>query len=170
MSGQARSLWKLAGAVMLVVIAVWFIGSRYRHFHQGGENETQVWFYDEQKRQSYAVARDTIPPDGHGVRAVLVAFRGEENDPTKRRVAYLETYRQPLKDAMEQAKSARLRGKSLKQPPISRESDLFRTNDLVKRADETEWYVAGSQEGRKVMTDWRAWRSPDGREPVVCMP
>jgi len=118
----------------------------------------------------YSAPRDTIPPDGHGVRAIVVAFRGEENDPAKRRVAYLETYGQPLKEALERAKVARNSGKVVKDAPPSRESELFRTNNLVKRADETEWYVAGSPEGRRVMSAWRIWRAADGREPVVCLP
>jgi len=170
MSGQTRLILKLSGAVVLAAVAIWFVGSRYSRFRRAGENGAQVWFYDQQEKQVYAASRDTIPPDGHGVRAVVVAFRGEENERTKRRVAYLETYGQPLKDALERAKSARGSGKVLKEPPPSRESELFRTNNLVKRADETEWHVAGSPEGRRVMTEWKAWRAPDGREPVVCVP
>jgi len=170
MSGRTRLVLKFGGAVVLAALGVWFVGQRYRHFRRGGEAGAQVWFYDQQTKQVYAVPRDTIPREGHGVRAIVVAFRGEEKDPAKRRVAYLETYGQPLKDALERAKSARSLGKALREPPPARESDLFRTNDLVKLIDETEWHVAGSPEGRRLMSGWRTWRAADGREPVVCLP
>ena len=170
MSRQSRLILKPAGAVVLAVAAVWFIAARYSHFRQAGEGGARVWFYDEQKKQLYAVERDTIPPDGRGVRAVVVAFRGEEGDAAKRRVAYLESYGQPLKDALERAKAARASGKVLNEPPPSRETEFFRTNNLVRRVNETEWHIAGSPEGRQVMTEWRTWRAPDGRDPVVCVP
>ena len=167
MSDQKRLILKLCGAVVLAAVAIWCAGAGCG---RRGESGAQVWFYDQQKHQLYAAPRDTIPPDGHGVRAIVVAFRGEENDPAKRRVAYLETCGQPLKEALERAKAARNSGKVVKEAPPSRESELFRTNNLVRRADETEWYVAGSPEGRRVMSAWRIWRAADGREPVVCLP
>ena len=170
MSGQTRLLWKLAGALVLAAAAIWFISSRYGRFRRAGEGGAQVWFYDQQKKQLYAAARETIPPDGRGVRAVVVAFRGEENEPAKRRVAYLETYGLELKEALELAKSARASGKALREPPPTRESEFFRTNNLVKRVEETEWHVAGSPGGRLVVSEWRTWRASDGREPVVCVP
>jgi len=166
MSGQTRLILKLGGAVILAAVAIWYAGAGCG---QRGDRGARVWFYDQQKKQLYAAPRNTIPPDGQGVRAIVVAFRGEENDPGKRRVAYLETYGQPLKEALERAKAARNSGK-VKEAPPSRESELFRTNNLVRRADETEWYVAGSPEGRRVMSAWRIWRAADGREPVVCLP
>ncbi len=170
MSGQTPLLLKVAGAVVLAAVVIWLVGGRYGRFRREGESGAQVWFYDQQKKQLYAAARDTIPPDGRGVRAVVVAFRGEEHDPAKRRVAYLETYGQPLKDALERAKSARASGKGLKEPPRSRESELFQTNNLVRRVNEAEWHVVGSPEGRRVVAEWRTWRAADGREPVVCVP
>ena len=170
MSGQMRLAMKLVFAAAMVGIAVWFIGGRFNRVRRTGEGGAQVWFYDQQKKQLYAAPRDTIPPDGHGVRAIVVACRGEENDPGKRRVAYLETYGPLLKDALERAKSSRSSGKALKEAPPARGSDLFRTNDLVRRVDESEWHTAGSPEGRQVMTEWRAKRAADGSEPVVCVP
>ena len=166
MSGQARLILKLCGAVVLAAVAISYAGAGCG---RRGESGARVWFYDQQKKQLYAAPRNTIPPDGHGVRAIVVAFRGEENDPAKRRVAYLETYGQPLKEALERAKAARNSGK-VKEAPPSRGSELFRTNNLVRLADETEWYVAGSPEGRRVMSAWRTWRAADGREAVVCLP
>ena len=170
MTEQTRVLLKVVGAVVLATVAAWFVSGRFGHFRRSGEAGAQVWFYDPQKKRVYPAPRDTIPPDGDRVRAVVVAFRGEENDPAKRRVAYLETYGQPLKEALERAKLARVSGKNVEGPPPSRESELFQTNNLVRRMDESEWHMAGSPEGRRVVSEWRTWRAPDGREPVVCLP
>ena len=170
MSGQTRLFWKLEGAVVLAVAAIWFVAGRYGHFRQAGEAGARVWFYDPQKQQLYPAARDTIPPDGRAVRAVVVAYRGEENAPAKRRVAYLESYGQPLKNALERVKAARASGKAPKEPSPSRASEFFRTNNLVRLVNEADWHVAGSPQGRRVVAEWRTWRAPDGREPVVCLP
>ena len=170
MGGRTRLGLKLAGTVLLAALGFWLVSVRFIHFRRGGEAGAQVWFYDQQKKLVYAASRDAIPPEGQGVRAVVVSFPGEETEPAKRRVAYLETYGQPLKQALERAKSARSSGKPLKEPPPARASDLFRTNDLVKLVDETEWHPVGTPEGRRVMAEWRSWRAPDGREPVVCLP
>jgi len=167
MSRWAQSMLKLGSAVVVATTAILYAGAGCG---RRGESGARVWFYDQQKKQLYAAARDTIPPDGHGVRAIVVAFRGEENGLAKRRVAYLETYGQPLKEALERAKEARKSGNVLKEAPPSRESELFRTNNLVKQVDETEWHVVGSPEGRRVMSAWRTWRAGDGREAVVCLP
>jgi len=86
---------KLVGALVLITIAGWLIGGCYSRFRRVGENGAEVWSYDQQRKLLYTVPRDTIPPDNDrrgGVRAVVVAFRGEENDPKKRCIAYMETY------------------------------------------------------------------------------
>ena len=167
MSRWAQSMLKLGSAVVVATTVILYAGAGCG---RRGESGARVWFYDQQKKQLYATARDTIPPDGHGVRAIVVAFRGEETDPAKRKVAYLETYGQPLKEALERAKAARNSGKVVTEAPLSRESELFRTNNLVRLVDEMEWHMVGSLEGHRVMSQWRKWPVPDGRELVVCLP
>jgi len=129
-----------------------------------------VWFYDQKKGQLYAAERDTIPPYGPGVRAIVVTFPGQETDPGKQRIAYLQTYGQPLKDALERMKRDRESGKTRREPPPERGSELFRTNDLVRRVADAEWHAAASPEGRTIMSEWRSWRTPGGQAPVVCLP
>ena len=139
--------------------------------HQVGGYVRRLWEAAQSLRQYRGKTTFVLVTEhGHGVRAIVVAFRGEEKDAATRRVAYLETYGQALKDALEKAKAARSSGKAVREAPPSRESELFRTNNLVRRVDETDWHVAGSPEGRRVMAEWRTWRAPDGREPVVCVP
>lgn len=170
MDSHTRVVFKLAGAVALAAAAVWFVGSRFHRFRQAGEGGAQVWFYDQQKKEIYAVSRDTIPPDNRGrggVRAVVVTCRG---GPQQRRIAYLETYGQPLKDALERVKAARNAGKVLPGPVPARTSEFFQTNDLVRRVEEVEWHTASSPEGRRIVSEWKSWRAPDGRKPAVCLP
>lgn len=173
MSDYSWNVLKLVGVMVVAAIAVWFGVARFSRFRRAGESGAEAWFYDQRTRQLYAAPRDTIPPDSRGrkgVRAVVVAFPGEEQDVRKRRIAYLETYGQPLKEALERLKLAQVSGKALKASPPERNSSLFRTNDLVRRVDAAEWYAASSPEGRKLMSEWKSWRGADGREPVVCLP
>lgn len=98
MNPRFRTLLRLTAAVSLAAVAVVFVGRRIGGLRESGEEGATVWFYDQSERRLYEVPRDTIPPhrgiggpEGDGVRAVVVAFRGEEADPARRRIAYLET-------------------------------------------------------------------------------
>ena len=89
MSPQARTCLKLAAAAALAVVAVAFVSKRVGGFRKTGEEGATTWFYDQSEKRLYEVPRDTIPPhkgiggpSGDGVRAVVVAFRAEQNDPT----------------------------------------------------------------------------------------
>ncbi len=84
----------------------------------------------------------TVPPDkgiggssGDGVRAVVVAFRAEQSDPHKWRIAYLETFTPELKDLLEKVQAARAAGRAFKGRIPARDSDYFQTNSLVKSLD-----------------------------------
>ena len=101
---------------------------------------------------------------------MVVAFRGEEQEPGKRRIAYLETYGQPLKEALERLKRARHSGTLVTEPPPERGSEVFRANDLVRNLEETEWHAATSPEGQRIMSEWRSWRGPGGQAPGICLP
>lgn len=171
MSEHSWNVLKLVGATVVAGAAVWFAVEGYHRFSRAGESGAAVWFYDPHTQQLYRASRDTIPPDSRnheGVRAMVVSFRGQE--PQTPRIAYLETYGPPLKAALERVKLAQASGKALNEPPPERNSEFFRTNDLVRRVEEPEWHPAGSPAGRKIMEEWKQWRSADGREPMVCMP
>jgi hypothetical protein len=168
---------KLAAAVALVTLAVAFVSKRVLGFRKTGEEGSTTWFCDQSEKRLYEVPRDTIPPhkgiggpSGDGVRAVVVAFRAEQNDPRKRRIAYLETCTPELKDLLEKVQAARASGQPFKGRMPFRDSDFFQANSLVKGLEETEWHASSSPEGRRTMTAWRSWSGPDGQMPIVCVP
>ena len=177
MNAQGRTLLRFAVAVALAVVAVGFVSKRVGGSRKTGEEGATTWFYDQSEKRLYEVPQDTIPPhkgiggpSGDGVRAVVVAFRAEQNDPLKRRIAYLETYTPELKDLLEKLQAARASGQPFKGRMSLRDSDFFQTNSLVKGLEETEWHASSSPEGRRIMTAWRSWRGPDGQLPIVCVP
>ena len=177
MSLQTKTLLKVAAALILAAISVGFIASRLHAAWNTGEEGAKVWFYDESEKRLYEAPRDTVPPDrgiggrsGDGLRAVVVAFRGEQSDPRKWRIAYLETHTPALKQLLDRARAARASGRVFKERIPPRESDYFRTNTLVKRAGESEWHPTSSAEGLGIMSEWRSWHGANGQPPIVCVP
>ena len=177
MRAQARTVLKFAAAVVLALVAVAFVSKRVGGCRKTGEEGATTWFYDQSEKRLYEVPRDTIPPhkgigghSGDGVRAVVVAFRAEQSEPRKRRIAYLETYTPEFKDLLDKVQAARASRQAFKGRIPSRDSEYFQTNCLVKGPEESEWHTSRSPEGRRVMAEWRSWRGPDGQPPVVCVP
>ena len=170
MSPRTQSLLKLGTAVVVAVAAVGFVTARFGSFRRTGEEGALVWFYRESSRQLYAAPSATIPPERDGVRAVVVCYPGEEKDPSKRQIAYLETYGPELKALLERLQSARSSGHPSQEKVPARSSEFFRTNDLVKRPGEAQWYSVASAEGRKLSAEWRSWRGTQGQTPIVCVP
>jgi hypothetical protein len=101
---------------------------------------------------------------------VVVAFRAEQGDPRKRRIAYLETCTPELKGLLAKLQAACASRQAFKGRIPARNSGYFQTNSLVKGLEETEWHASSSPEGRRAMTEWRSWRGPDGQMPIVCVP
>jgi hypothetical protein len=174
---QTKAQLKLVLVLVLTAACVWFVARRAGRFWHTGEQGAQVWFYDQSEQRLYAAPTDTLPPDdgvggkgADGVRAVVVAFRGETPDPQKRRIAYLETYTPELKALLAEVQAARSAGKPFAGRIPPRDSDYFQTNTLVKSADEGDWHFLSSAEGRKLTTAWRTWRGPAGQPPMVCAP
>ena len=177
MSPQARTFLRVAVAAALTIVAVAFVSKRVGGLRKTGEEGATARFYDQSEKRLYEVSRNTIPPhkgiggpSGGGVRAVVVAFRAEQSDPRKRRIAYLESCTPELKDLLEKVQAARASGQAFKGRIPARDSDYFQTNSLVKGPAESVWHASNSPEGRRVMTEWRSWRGPDGQPPVVCVP
>jgi hypothetical protein len=177
MSPQARTLLKFATAVVLALVAVAFVSKQVGGYRKTGEEGASTWFYDQSEKRLYEVPRDTVPPhkgigdpSGDGVRVVVVAFRGEQSDPGKRRIAYLETYTPELKGLLDKVQAARASKQAFKGRIPVRDSEYFQTNSLVKGPEESEWHASSSPEGRRVMAEWRSWRGPGGQPPVVCVP
>jgi hypothetical protein len=168
---------KAAAACVLAVTAVVVSVSRMRRGLAVGEERLQVWFYDQSEHKLYAASREAIPPHrgigggaGDGVRAVVVACRGEQDDPHKRRIAYLETYTPELKKLLEDIRDARAHGRKYEGPVPDRESEFFQKNTLVRLPDEATWHDMTTNEGQQIVTQWQSWSCPDGNSRIVCSP
>lgn len=177
MSPQIKALLKLTSAVLLATVGIGWVIAQVNSVRKTAEGNSQVWFYDESEKRIYTAASDIFPPHkgiggkkDDGVRAVVVAFRGEQADAKERRIAYLETYTPELKALLENVRAARAAGQPFNGRIPSRDSDYFQINTLVRSPDEAMWHPTSSAAGQKLMSAWRLWRGPDGQPPVVCVP
>jgi hypothetical protein len=177
MTVEHRVVLKWTGAAVLLAAAVVIGITQMGRVTTTGEEGVQVWFYDQSARQLYAVPRDTLPPhagiDGKpddGVRAIVVAAESEQRDPTKLRIAYLETYTPELKRILEEMRAARAGGRPARSALPGSDGDYFQQNTLVCRPGETTWYAQTSKEGPRIMAEWHGWTSAAGQPLVVCVP
>jgi len=166
MNSGYRALLTFCAITALAVVAVGFAFSRINGFRKTGEESAKVWFYNLASKRLYAAARDVIPPDGNGVRAIVVAYPGEEADPAKRKIAYLEKYTPELKRLLEQLKARR----PMTEKIPTRDSQYFQDNTLVSSVTESDWHPVNSVEGKTTTSAWRSWVGPGGERPIVCIP
>lgn len=174
MTDRTKAISKAVATGVLLIGAAAFGVSQMRRAGSDVEGRLKIWFYDESERRLYAAPRDTIPPDhgtggvpDDGVKAIVVAPDGLQNDPTQRRIAYLETYTPELKKLLEGVRAAKAAGKRYDGTIPTNESDFFQKNTLVRRVSEAQWFEAGSAEGHQIMTEWRSWPGSDGL-PLPC--
>jgi hypothetical protein len=177
MTLTSKTLVKAVFAIILAGVAVKLITSQVSNFRKSGEEGAMSWFYDESEKRLYQASRDTIPPDkgiggpsGDGVRAVVIAFGASQKDPAKLKIAYLETHTAALKTLLDRVRSARLALRPFDGQIPSRTSSYFQDNTLVRRESDKEWYPTSGDEGRKIVSEWRGWRGPEGQRPIVCVP
>jgi hypothetical protein len=144
---------------------------------RSSEADSQVWFYDESKKQLYAASIELIPPDkgiggpaNDGVRAVVVGYGGEKPSSANRRIAYLQTYAPELKALLERVQAARHAGNPVQESLPSRDSDFFVTNTLVRLPDEPTWHPSNTPDAQRVMSAWRSWTGSAGELPVPVTP
>jgi hypothetical protein len=156
-------------------IAAWFAVSSLRNSSRRSDPGTRAWFYDESEKKLSTMPVTTIPPDkgiggpsGDGEKAVVVTFGKDWHDRGEWRIAYLEKYTAGLKKNLEDLMIACAAHRIFDGSAPLRQSEYFQTNTLVKRQDDHDWYPANSDEGKKIITEWRSWRGPDGSQPVVC--
>lgn len=177
MNTSVKNLLKIASLCALAAFAVWCVFNQIYQFRHRSKADARVWFYDQSAKQLYAVPAGTIPPDrgisgpsGDGVRAVVITFRGETNDASHRRIAYLETCTPKLKQLLERIHRARKAGRIDAGPMPASGSMFLRSNTLVKRVTDSTWSPVGSPQARRIVSEWRSWRGPQGQAPVICIP
>ena len=177
MSHKAKTIVKIGAAGILCVGAITLGVWRFWSGLATGEEGLRIWFYDQSEQRLYTVARDTIAPhDGvggvksDGVRAIVVAGQTECGDPSKQRIAYLETYTPEVKKLLEGVRAARAQGRAYGQPIPTGESGYFDKNTLVRRPAESTWHDMTTAQARGIVSEWRAWRGPDGSSLGICMP
>jgi hypothetical protein len=176
-SSQSKVLLKAVAIAALLTAGGALLFRQLREVSRTGEHGARVWFYDLSEKRLYPVARETIPPHqgiggvkGDGVRAVVVAPKGKGDSVTARRIAYLESYTSELKKLLDDVTAARAAHRVYPGRLPSRDSDFFGANTMVRRVGDTTWHAASSEEGRRIKTEWRAWRVSEGQPLVFCMP
>lgn len=170
MNSGPRALLAFGATIVVAVVAVGFASLRVNGFRKTGEQSAKVWFYDLVSKRLYAAARDAIPPDGNGVRAIVVAYPGEGTDPAKRKIAYLEKCTPALKRLLEQLKAARSARQPVTERIPPRDAQYFQDNTLVSSVTESDWHPVNTVEGRRTTSAWRSWVGPRGEHPMVCVP
>ena len=178
MAPRASNALKIGAAVAIVIAAGVVAYVRMRSISRGtGDDQAQVWFYDQSEKYLYALPRDTIPPDdGIGgapddaVRATVVCPRGAEQDAKKRRIAYLETYTPELHKLMHDIDAAHKAGKAYSGKKPGRNDPFVMKNTLVRREKDPAWYDMTTKEAAAIIIEWRDWRDESGKPLVVCAP
>lgn len=168
---------KLTIGVVLLSAAVAIAAVRWRSAFTSGEADPRTFFYDESERTLYTVPRDTLAPhvgaggpSGDGVRAVVIAPAGHEDDPGRRRIAYLETYTTPLRDKLAAVQEARKAGQGANVKGPGGDDPFVLRNTLVRREKDAKWYDMTSSEARQIMTEWRQWKDDRGHSFRVISP
>lgn len=177
MSEQAKLGLKIALLVVGLVVVGWIANRQLKKASVTGEEGMQAYYFDESEKRLYLAARESVPPlvglggaENDGVRAIVVACRGECGDESKQKVAYYETYTPPLKQLFEDIRGARARGEVYEGKSIEREGNFVLKNTMVRREGETVWHAMSSKDGVKIVDEWKLWRCGDGRGMVVCTP
>ena len=161
------------GAVWVAIFAVLFALRHARHLSSGGEDGARVWFYDQGAKRLYTAPRQLIPPDGKDdtrVRAVVVGFKGLENNPSQLKIAYLEKYSPEFKALLERAAAAHAAQKPFAEMIPSQTSEYYQHNAFIKRPGENSWRAEGAPEAHQIKDEWHDWRGPNGETPIISVP
>ncbi len=177
MSVKTKTIIQVTVVAVLLAIASTVAISNIRLFTTTGEEDLQIWYYDESEGKLYKVPRETIPPDrgiggtkNDGVRAIVVAAKGECADPEKRWIAYLETYTPEYRQLMEGVRAARAEGRAYDRPLPKAESGYYEKNTLVRRVDDPTWYAMTTTRAGQIVAQWRFECGSDGKTLEVCTP
>jgi hypothetical protein len=171
------TILKMTAAGGLLAVATLAAVSTMRRLATTGEEDLQVWFYDQSERELYVMPRDTIPPDkgiggeeNDGVKAIVVAGHDECDDGKNRRIAYMETYTPEHKRLVEGVRAARAAGRPYGEPLPEPESGFYDKNTLVRRVDDPTWHDMTTAQARQIVAQWRSERGRDGKALDACTP
>ncbi|HUN81640.1 MAG TPA: hypothetical protein VMV81_09050 [Phycisphaerae bacterium] len=177
MNAPTQGILKHLGIGILAICAIGMALHQLRGFLSKGEEEARVWFFDQSEKKLYAMPRETVPPDvgiggerDDGVRAMVVAERGEDGSTKNRRIAYLETYKPDLKKLFEEMRAAHAAGHKYDGKRPGRDDPFVRENTLVRRENESTWHDMTTPEGKAIVSEWLGWSSSDGRSLIVSLP
>lgn len=162
---KSEQTTKLALALVLFAgagLMVWRWWTNHR------EKAPQAWFYDDSKKELFVRPQDFVPPiaglDGpleDAYRAVVFSPSG--NCDKDREIAYLEKYSPELKQQFERAK----REPNTDFPRMPRA--LAPEHTFVRRLNATEWHALSSEEGGRIVGEWRL-KATAGQDPAICIP
>jgi hypothetical protein len=170
---QLKSFLLNTSVSILTALAVVLAVVKVTQFRASSEAGAKVWFYDQKANHLYPTPRALISPDGkdgNRVRGVVVGFEGMGNNPNQLKIAYLEKFAPEFKSLLERAEAAHaaMRPFAESVPPAS--SEYYQLNSFVKRPDDAGWFAVGTEEGRRIMAEWRDWHGPQGQRPVISVP
>ena len=166
MRADERKKLTLAGVLFALAILFFVLFS-------SPEPEALEYFYDESEQKLFTAPAGSIPPikginddQLDGVRAIVIAPKGQCGDESVRRIAYLEKWTPILKQQIEAAERAKAAGLP---PPKLLNRYQKKSNQLVRREDSPQWYKMNTDESGKIMAVVRT-KDAKGNIPVICTP
>ena len=166
MQASEKKQLTLAGVLFALAILFFVLFS-------SPEREALEFFYDESEQKLFTAPTGSIPPikginDNQldGVRAIVIAPKGQRDDEAAHRIAYLEKWSPQLKQHMEAAAKAKADGHAV--PNIVDRSQR-KFHQFVRRTDSPEWYTMNTDEAAKIMATLRT-KDAQGKIPDICTP
>lgn len=137
----------------------------FRDPNPQGPGESMAYFYDLSEKQLFAASSSHLPPvegindqQQDAVRAIVIRSAGAPDEPTHRRIAYLQKMTDKMKSAIVAAQD------NVETPYKHTRSDV-----LVKRLDDDAWRRVNSAKGKSIISQWRV-KDANGNYPQICAP
>ena len=163
---QADEKKKLTFAGVLFALAILFFV-----LFGSPEREALEYFYDESEQKLFTAPTGLIPPikginddQLDGVRAIVIAPKGQCGDEWARRIGYLEKWSPLLKQQMEAAARAKAAGHAVPNF-VGRSQRKF--HQFVRRTDSPQWHNMNTDEAAKIMATLRT-KDAQGKIPDIC--